>query len=266
MSLLRAAPALAALLALFGGALAGAVRQSLDPTLVGGALSAAAWRTVLADPAFLDALAFSARTTLVATALAAAIAVAAALLLCRRGPLARALFALPVPVPPLLVAIAAAAWLAPGGLADRALRGLPLQLVHDRAGLGVVLVYVYKEAPFLVLLLLNVMGRALAERDEAAATLGLGRRQRLAWITWPTIRAPLALGSLVVAAFVFGSFEVPLAVGPSYPPTLATYALAATKIDLAGGQARSAAALLVAAGASIVLALAAVRLARAADA
>jgi hypothetical protein len=86
--------------------------------------------------------------------------------------------------------------------------------------------------------------------------------QRLRWVVWPTIRAPLASGALIVAAFVLGAFEVPLAVGPSYPPTLATYAADQPQLDLVTGQARAAAALLVAAAASLTLAIAAVRLAR----
>ena len=57
-------------------------------------------------------------------------------------------------------------------------------------------------------------------------------------------------------------FAAPLAVGPSYPPMLATYAADQTRLDLAGGQARAAVALLVATAASIALAIAAVRLAR----
>ena len=257
------APAVAALGLLFGGGLAGAIRQSLHPTIdASGPLKASAWTAVLHDPAFLDALRFSLRTAVAATALSAALAVAAASALRRLGALPRLLVMLPVPVPHLLVAVVAVAWLAPGGLAERVLGALPLQLVRDRAGLGVVAVYLYKETPFLVLLLLARMGAGLAQREEAAAVLGATRWQRLRWVVWPTTRAPLAAGALIVAAFVLGALEVPLAVGPSYPPSLATYALDQTRLDLVTGQARAAAALLVAAAASVVLAVVAVRLAR----
>ena len=257
------APTVAALALLFGGGLAGAIRQSLHPTIdASGPLDPSAWTAVLHDPAFLDALWFSLRTALLATALAAAMAIAAASALRRLGALPRFLVMLPIPVPHLLVAVVAVAWLAPGGLAERILGALPLQLIRDRAGLGVLVVYLYKETPFLALLLLARMGAGLARRQEAAAVLGANRWQRLRWVTWPTIRAPLAAGALIVAAFVLGALEVPLTVGPSYPPTLATYALDQTQLDLVTGQARAAVALLVAATASIALAVAAVRLAR----
>ena len=254
-------PASAALFLLFAGGLLGAVRQSLEPGL-GSGLSGSAWRTLVRDPIFHDALWFSTRVALEATALSAVVAVAAAFALRRRGTLARSLFTLPIPVPHLLVAVVAVVWLAPGGLADRLFGELPLSFVHDRAGSGVVLVYIYKEAPFLTLLLLGAMGRSLAEREEVAAVQGADWLQRLRWVVWPTIRRPLAAGCLIVAAFAFGAFEVPLVVGPSYPPTIATYALQATQGDLIRGQSLAAAALLVAAAVSLALAVAVIRLGR----
>ena len=257
------APAVATIVLLFGGALAGIVRTSLVP--LDGGVTLDSWRTLLGDPAFADAALFSLRVTMIATVVSAAAAIAIAGLLRSRGTFVRALVALPVPVPHLLVAVLAVVWLAPGGLAERALGALPIMLVRDGGGLGIVLVYAYKEVPFLVLLLLAAMGAGLREREEAAAVLGASARQRLAWVVWPTIRGPLVIGSIVVAAFALGAFEVPLAVGPNYPPTLATYAYEATQGDVLAGEGVAAAALLVTALAAIALAAAAVRLARTAE-
>ncbi len=258
------APALVVLVTLFGGALLGALRSSvtpLDATGVGDA-GLATWRALLHDPAFLDAIWFTLRLAAVATFSAAAIALGAALVLRHRGTGLRAMASLPVPVPHLLVAVVAVLWLAPGGLADRILGGLPFELVRDQAGIGIVLVYVYKEVPFLVLLLLATMGRGLAEREEAAAVLGASQRQRLAWVVWPAVRGPLVVGAILVGAFVLGAFEVPLTVGPNYPPTLAEYALQATQNDVLAGEGLAAAALLCTAVLSIALAVLAVRFAK----
>lgn len=256
------APAVVTIALLFGGALLGTVRTSLVPVPGAGLGDATleVWVATLRDPAFVDAALFTLRTTALATLISAVLAILAALALRREGPALRSLFALPVPVPHLLVAVAAVVWLAPGGLAERALEGLPIELVRDEAGLGIVLVYVYKELPFLVMLSLAVMGSGLRRREEAAAVLGAGPWQRARWIVWPALRAPVTLGSLIVAAFVAGAFEVPLAIGPNYPPTLATYALEATQTAALEGQSRAAAALLVAFAASAGLAMAATRL------
>jgi putative spermidine/putrescine transport system permease protein len=254
------APAVLTLLVLFGGALAGVVLTSLRP--LGGGTSTAAWEELLDDPAFGDAVRFTLQVTALSTALAALAALGLAATLRRHGPAARSLVAMPVPVPHLLVATVAVLWLAPGGLADRILGGLPIQLVRDQAGLGIVAVYVYKEAPFLLLLVLAAMGDELVGREDAAAVMGLSPLQRLRWVTWPAVRAPLLVGCIIVAAFVIGSFEVPLTIGPNHPTTLSEFAFQETHADLISGESRAAAAMLLATVAAIALALAAVHFAR----
>jgi len=256
-------PGLAVLLLLFSGAVLGALRVSLLP-LGGdaGDITLDAWNSMLADPSFFDALVFTIRITVLATAISALLALALALLLRDRGLFARVSGAAPVPVPHLLVATVAVLWLAPGGIADRVLGGLPLDPVRDPSGSGVVLVYVFKEVPFIALLLLASLGRSVREREEAVRVLGAGRLQAFAWVLWPALRAPLLLGSLIVAAFTIGSFEVPLAVGPNYPQTLAGWAFESTRGDLISGEAEAAAALLVAGAMAVVLAAISVRFAR----
>jgi putative spermidine/putrescine transport system permease protein len=142
---------------------------------------------------------------------------------------------------------------------------LPFDAIRDPWGLGIVLVYVYKETPFLVLLLLAAMGRSLGEREEAAAVLGAGPLQRVRWVVWPAIRAPLVVGAIVVMAFVIGAFEVPLAVGPNQPPMLAAYAFEATQGDVISGEQVAAATLVLTTVVAMVLAAVAVRLARTAE-
>ena len=251
------------LLVLFGGALAGAVRSSLRPGVDGFGLGA--WGAVLSDPDFLAAVRFSAQTAALATIASGLLALGAARLLRDRRATLRTLFALPVPVPHLIAAVLALLWLAPGGLADRALDTAGLELTGDRTGAGVVLVYVWKETPFLALLVLAAWDAGVRQREEAAAALGAGPLQRLRFVIWPAVRAPLIVGSLIVAAFVIGAFEVPLLVGPAHPPTLSTFALDATKSPELAGQAQASAALLLAAAASLALAALAARAARSPD-
>lgn len=248
---------------LFGGALAGGLAASLRGPA--GTRTGAAWVAVVADPSFVDALVFTVRTAVVATVLAALLAIPVAALI-RDHVWARVGLGLPVLVPHLVVAVTAALWLSPGGLADRMLGGLPVDLVGDRAGIGVIAVYVYKELPFLALLTAAAWTPAVRRRQEAAAVLGAGRLRAFTTVVWPAVRMPLVAGSLIVAAFVVGAFEVPLIVGPTYPPTLATLALEHTRSVELAGQARAAALLLLTSGLALLLALPAARAARHADA
>ncbi|CAN5432164.1 hypothetical protein BH10ACT11_BH10ACT11_03530 [soil metagenome] len=262
--MLALAPAVALLGVLFAGSLLGAAKVSVVPLCGGlGDASLDQWQALFDDPAFIDSLLFTLRVAVLSTALAAAAGVALALVLRRAGgAVSRTLAALPLPLPHLLVAVVAVVWLAPGGLAERLLGGLPFDFVRDRQGLGVIAVYAYKEAPFIALLVLAAMGRSLAQREEAAAVLGAGALQRARWVLWPTIRGPLVIGCVIVSAFAVGGLEVPLAIGPNYPPALAEFAYQSTQGDVISGEAQAAAALLVAGAMAIALATIAVRFAR----
>ncbi|MDX1511011.1 MAG: ABC transporter permease subunit [Nitriliruptorales bacterium] len=247
-----------ALLGLLGiGAVAGLLRASLFPEPGMGA-TLTAWRRVLADDRFHDALLFTLAIALVSTLAALPIAVLVARML-RHRRLAQALFSLPVLLPHLLVGALAVAWLGPGGLADRLLGTLPIQFVRSPTGLGIVLVYLVKEVPFLALLVLAVWDDELDRLEEAAAAAGASPRQRLWHVIVPVLARPLTVGAVAVAAFVIGSFEVPLLVGPSAPSTLAVHALDATRIGGLAGRAEAAAVLLVATVLATLIAAAAMR-------
>lgn len=255
-------PAVTAVVALFGAALLGALRTS--STDVRGRFSTAAWQEVLGDPVLWEAALFTAWVTVAVVGLGLPLAVAAAAVL-RRARLVRLAFDVPVLLPHLLAATVAVFWLAEGGVADRLLDGLPVQLVRDRAGLGVIGVYLYKEVPFLALLLVAAWDEDTDDRLEAAATLGASRATALRHVLWPVLRAPAVVGALLVAAFTFGSFEVPLVVGPTTPPTIAVFALERTRTASLTGQSEAAAVLLLAALVALVLAALALRTARGAD-
>lgn len=246
-------PALAATLLLFGGAMTGALRTSVAP-LPGRPADLEAWQRVLTDPRFHEAAGFTVVLGVVATVLSVVLALPLAAAV-RRRRVVQALVALPVLLPHLLVAVVVVLWLGPGGLADRVVTDLP-QVVRAPSGLGIVLVYVLKEVPFLVLLLLAVWDADVDERAEMAATLGVGPLRRLLTVVWPAVRAPLVLGGTVVLAVVLGFLQVPAVVGPTAPPTVPVYAIEVTRIRGLEGQADAAVALLL--GSAVALLLAAV--------
>lgn len=247
-------PAVAVVVLLFGGALVGAARTSVAP-LPGRPADLDAWRRVLSDPAFHEAIWFTLGVALVATVLSVLLALPVAALL-RGRVVVQALVSLPVLLPHLLVGVLLVLWVGPGGLVDRLVDGLPV-VVRDRLGVGIVLVYVAKEVPFLALLVVAAWDDHVAAREEAAATLGAGAVRRLRHVVWPSVRAPVVLGATVVAAFVLGSLAVPAVVGPTTPLTVPGYAFRATRLGGLTGQADAAAALLLASVAALLLAVAA---------
>lgn len=245
--LLALAPA-AAVLLLFAAGLAGALRASLGVNALSGwgAADLGAYRRLAGDPLFAEAVLFTLWLGVAATVVSAALALVLAAVLRRSSWVGRGLASLPVPVPHLLAALVAVLWLGPGGIADRIWLAPPLDVVRDPLGLGVILVYVWKETPFLALVVLAAWTPVVAAREEAAAVSGAGRAARMRLVVWPAVRAPLAGGCLVVFAFVSGALEVPLVIGPNAPETIAEYALGAAGSGGLDGRAVSNAAFLVA--------------------
>jgi len=242
-------------------AVAGLVSRSLRPgALIGGELGLSAWSEVLSDPAFRSAVQFTLVVAVISTAIALLIAVPLGLLARQAGPWVRSLLTVLLPVPHLVVAAATVSWFGPGRLLDRAVFEIPI--IGDRFGLGIIVVYVVKEIPFLVLLVVATLDPATDRLDDAARSLGASRWHRWRFILGPRLGWPVGLGSLVVAAFVIGSTEVPLVVGPNRPEVITTYALSIVRINGPIARANAAVALTVAIMVIVGVALGIVALAR----
>lgn len=242
-------------------AVGGLVSRSLRPgALIGGELGLSAWSEVLSDPAFRSAVRFTLVAAVISTAIALVIAVPLGVLARRAGPWVRSLLTVLLPVPHLVVAAATVSWFGPGRLIDRAVFEIPI--IGDRFGLGIVVVYVVKEIPFLILLVVATLDAATDRLDDAARSLGATRWHRWRFILGPRLGWPVGLGSLVVAAFVIGSTEVPLVVGPNRPEVITTYALTIVRIRGPIARADAAVALTVAVLVVLAVALGIVALAR----
>lgn len=240
---LALAPALAVIGLLFGASMLYGVGQSLGylPFIGATRLSLAAYHNVLtpATPAgreFWSALGFSLAVSGLATLLSACGALLLAAALAGRRPAGGAtLLTLNanLAIPHMVWAIALLLILAQSGLLARGaaaagLITLPTEfpvLVRDRYGLGIVVHYVGKEIPFLLLIVLAVLRTQGGAYAAVAATLGAGPWQRLRRVTLPLVWPGLAAGSLLVFAYIFSAYEVPALLGVRHPRALAVLAL-----------------------------------------
>jgi putative spermidine/putrescine transport system permease protein len=237
-------PALALVGLLVGASLWYSVAQSLGVLAIIGEhqLSLDAYRNLLAgDTAaareFWPALGFSLWVSLAATGLSAfgALLLAAAFSGHRRRVDGVTLFTLNMNLafPHLVWAVALSLLLAQSGLLARLVAALGLidgpaafpVLVRDRYGIGIILHYVSKEIPFLMLIVLAVLRTQSASYDLVAENLGASPWQRLRYVTLPLVLPALAAGAAIVFAFVFGAYEVPALLGVRYPRMLPVLAL-----------------------------------------
>jgi len=264
------APALAVVLLLFGGGLALVLVQSLGHLPAAGmsSLSLEHFARVFADPDFFKSLGLTLYLSLTSTLIAAAISVAAALMfntLAGRSRAIQFIFQMPLTVPHLVIAVATVFMLAPSGLLARALQNLGLissatafpLLVNDPWGAGILAAYVWKEVPFITLMILAVLQANGAELLDVGRTLKAGRWQRFRHITLPTIFPSLGAASLIVFAYTFGAFEIPYRLGQIYPIMLPVWAYKAySDVDLLSRPEGIAAGLVIAAVAATAVVLA----------
>ncbi|MGB3294001.1 MAG: ABC transporter permease subunit, partial [Phormidesmis sp.] len=106
-------------------------------------------------------------------------------------------------------------------------------LVNDSANFGVIVLFLWKEIPFVTLILLAVLRGIRPEYESQARALGASRWQCFWNITLPLMKPGILSASLIVFGYVFGSFEVPFLLGSTYPPTLPVLVYQAfTNVDL----------------------------------
>lgn len=227
------APAAATILLLFGGGLTVGAAQSVGLLAPVGPnqFTLRHYTTILLDARFYTALALTLYIAVASTVLAVVLAVGAALLLRRTfwgSRVTTFVYQLPLPVPHLVVAAGMVMLLAQSGLLARV--GYAVGWLHDpgqfppvfydRSSVGIILVYVWKEAPFIGIVLLGVLKSTGLAYEEAAQSLGASAWQRLRYVLLPQLFPSIAATSLIVFAFMFGSFEIPWLLGARYPETL----------------------------------------------
>ena len=230
-------PALMVVFLLFGGGLALGIVQALGylPGAGLGELSLGHFAHVLNDPDFFRSLLLTLYIAGASTAIAAGISIVAALVLVslvERSRVVHFIFQIPLTVPHLVIAVAVVFMLAPAGLLARTAVALgwiqtsadfPL-LINDSWSIGIILTYVWKEIPFISLMILAVLRHSGNDLLDVGRTLKAGRWQRFRYITLPIIFPALGAASLIVFAFTFGAFEVPFLLGRTYPMTLPVWA------------------------------------------
>jgi putative spermidine/putrescine transport system permease protein len=239
-------PALAVIGILFLGGLVFGVTQSLGylPLIGQYTVNLDAYRQMLADPAFISSLTLSLWIAFAATITSAIIAIAAAMFL-RQTTVGRRLgtylFQLNLSIPHIVGAVAMLVLLSQSGLISRLSHAVGLTadtstfpaIVNDRWAIGIIVEYVWKEVPFIGVVVLAALAAGVGEYEDLARTLGAGRWARFRWVVLPFVMPAVLSTSIIVFAFGFGSYEVPFLLGQPYPAALPVQAyLAYTDVDL----------------------------------
>lgn len=241
------APALTAIIVLFMGGLGIGLARSFNYMPVIGLVDPNfdAYWTVFTSQEFYFSFLLTLHISITSTVISSILAIGAALLL-RRQFIGRAiinfLFQLNLTVPHLVGAIGilylfsqsgsfarlAAEW----GMISRP--GEFPALVFDPYAIGIILQYVWKEVPFIGVILLANMQALGEDYESVARSLGANRWQAFRHVLLPLIFPGLLSASVMVFAFTFGAYEIPAILGPNYPAALPVLAYRKyTDVDLA---------------------------------
>jgi putative spermidine/putrescine transport system permease protein len=227
------APLLTLVTLLFGGAVVLALLRSVGVGGVGAASGPTldAYRQLVASPEFPRSLGLTLYIAVVSTLVSVVLGIGAALVLRRvlRGrKILTTLFQLNLPIPHVIGAVAILALLGQSGLMSRLATSTGLidspagfpAMVFDPFAIGIIAQYVWKEVPFIGIVALAMLRAAGDDLDEVARTLGASRWQRLRHVTLPLVLPGVLAAAIIVFAFTFGTFEVPLLLGRSFPAVL----------------------------------------------
>ncbi len=241
------APALAVIVILFGGGLVIGIMRSFNYMPVIGLTepNLDAYRAVLTDRDFLQSFVLSFHISFASTVLSAVIAIAAALMLRRTFVGQRTinfLFQLNLTVPHIVGAIGILYLFSQSGSFARLSHAAGLierpgdfpALVFDPWAIGIILQYVWKEVPFIGVIVLAQMQALGTDYESVARSLGASRWQAFRHVLLPLVMPGVLSASVIVFAFTFGAYEIPALLGASHPQALPVLAYKSyTDVDLA---------------------------------
>ncbi|EFG88845.1 hypothetical protein CLCAR_1593 [Clostridium carboxidivorans P7] len=158
--------------------------------------------SIISDKSFLESLIFSLKISLISSIIAVIVGVVLAysmLINKHRVSIKKTLYILPIIVPHMVASFLMFNILSQSGLLPRILYGLGIlkeqsqfpNLIFDRHGIGIIMTYLWKEIPFVAMVVYAFMSNINRNLEDVAVNLGASRRQRFWYIilplSWPSI-------------------------------------------------------------------------------
>ncbi len=175
------------------------------------------------------------RVAILSTLLSTIIALAISLMISRTKRFQSVLIAITqfnIPIPHVVAATGILLTFSQSGLVSRVTNHFGITdgssdfpiITNDPFGYGIIMSYLWKEIPFMCVLILSALRGPVTNLDETAKTLGASYGYRLRKIILPYIFPAILSGTIIVFAFSFGSYEVPYLLGEPYPSTVSVVA------------------------------------------
>ncbi len=133
---------------------------------------------------------------------------------------------IPLFVPALVAAFLIANLISYHGLVNEALVlfrivRTPVPMLNDAAGIGVVVIQVWKNLPFVLLIISASVASIREDIIDAARNLGAGRIALLRHVYIPLAMPGILVSMILMFIMAFGDYPITKIAGPVYPPSLA---------------------------------------------
>lgn len=182
----------------------------------------------LLDKGFVDSFFFTLKVGFGSAVGALVFAYPLALFLRRKRPASQWISAwvkVPLFVPALVAAFLIVNMLAFHGLLNSALLYLgivdkPLRLLNDKFGWNVLIIQIWKNMPFQLVILSSVLQTIRSDLEDAARNLGAGPLAVIRYVILPLSMPGIMISVALVFILTFGDYAITRVAGPVYPNSL----------------------------------------------
>ncbi|MXY77333.1 MAG: ABC transporter permease subunit [Acidimicrobiia bacterium] len=224
-----------------------------------------AYTIIFTDTGFIRSFILTFHIAFTSTLIASILAVASAMLLrpaFRGKRFVQFIFSLNLTIPHLVGAVGVLYLFSGSGLVSRLATGAGVidspadfpAMVNDPWAIGIIIQYVWKEIPFIGVIVLAILLSVGEDYESVARSLGANRWQAFRNVTLPLIMPGVVSASVIVFAFTFGAFEIPWLLGSTFPKALPVLAFESyTDVDLAARPQAMAMAMVIAVMSSLMI-------------
>jgi putative spermidine/putrescine transport system permease protein len=187
------------------------------------------WVAIFHDRESLDSILFSLKMGLLSSIGTLLFSFPIALFLRKSGGGKRflsSLIKIPLFIPALVAAFLIINLISYHGIINEGLMALhiikrPLRMLNDKYGWGVVAIQVWKNTPFVLLILSGSLASIRDDTVDAARNLGAGSMSVLFKIFIPLAMPGILVSMILMFIKAFGDFAIMSVAGPNYPPSIA---------------------------------------------
>ncbi len=97
-------------------------------------------------------------------------------------------------------------------------------LTNDSFGIGIIIAYIWKTTPFIIMMSVPVLKRVRDKWNDLAHVFNVGRRRFFIEVALPMMGPSLLMSYFIILAYMFTAFETPYILGVTYPKALAVQA------------------------------------------